>query len=89
MAQAWLKKYLRMKPEVNQIFDDLEEYRNFCRDHGFVFDEAHLYVERSPWGDMRRSKASGRPARDNWYGRSERRDNREHGHKKYRVRVDG
>ena len=63
MAQEWLKKYLRIKPEVHQIFDDLEEYRLYCRDNGKIFDEAHLYVERSPWGEMRRVK-SGRPPRD-------------------------
>lgn len=66
MAQpAWLKKYLRIKPEVNKIFDDLEEYRGFCVDYGYVFNEADLYNDRSPWGDMNRGRR-GKPARDNW-----------------------
>jgi hypothetical protein len=26
---AWLKKYLRMKPEVATIFEDLEKYKEF------------------------------------------------------------
>ena len=32
---------------VNQIFDDLEDYRNFCRLYGYKFDEAELYSNRS------------------------------------------
>lgn len=32
---------------VNQIFDDLDNYRNFCRDYGYVFNEAELYSNRS------------------------------------------
>ena len=44
MAQpAWLKKYLTMKPEVNKIFDDLEEWHNHCRFEMIEFNPAHLY----------------------------------------------
>lgn len=32
---------------VNQIFDDLDGYRNFCRLYGYKFDEAELYSNRS------------------------------------------
>lgn len=47
MAQPkWLEKYLRMKPEVTQILDDLEKYQEFCVAHGRVFNEAALYNER-------------------------------------------
>ena len=42
----WLNKYLTMKPEVSQIYDDLESYKEFCIDHGRVFNEAALYNER-------------------------------------------
>jgi hypothetical protein len=32
MAQPkWIEKYLRMKPEVERLFDDLEGYKDFCR----------------------------------------------------------
>lgn len=48
-----------MKKAVEQIFDDLEEYKNFCRQYGRVFDEAHLYKERSPYSDFLRWKESG------------------------------
>ena len=65
MSQNWLKKYLTMKPEVKKIFSDLEEYREFCVEYGYVFNEAHLYNERSPWGDMQRRK-KGKSVRNNW-----------------------
>ena len=66
MAQPnWVKKYLRMKPEVNRIFDDLDEYRAFCVKQGYIFDESDLYNERSPYSDMLRSK-KGKYPRDNW-----------------------
>lgn len=65
MAQEWLTKYLRMKPEVNEIYDDLEEYLEFCKKAGYFYDESHLYNEKTPWGEMQRIKA-GKPMRDNW-----------------------
>lgn len=74
MAQpTWLKKYLRMKPEVRTIFDDLDTYREFCVEQGYFFDEAHLYNEKTPWGEMRRIQ-NGKPARPGWnpYPRAER-----------------
>jgi hypothetical protein len=70
---TWLKKYMRMKPEVSQIFDDLDRYREFCVEQGYFFDEAHLYNEKTPWGEMQRI-IRGKPARPGWnpYPRAER-----------------
>lgn len=66
MAQPnWIKKYLRMKPEVSRLFDDLEEYKEFCVRQGYVFDEGDLYNDRSPYGDLARTK-KGKWPRDNW-----------------------
>jgi hypothetical protein len=65
MSQEWLKKYLRMKPEVRDIFEDLEQYRQFCCDFGHQFDERHLYNERSPYGDMVRHM-QGKFVRNHW-----------------------
>ena len=65
MAQEWLKKYLRMKPEVAQIFEDLEHYFQFCRDYGYPFDERHLYNERSPYGEYMKM-IRGREPWDQW-----------------------
>jgi hypothetical protein len=65
MAQEWLKKYLRMKPEVNQLFDDLEVYQQFCKDYGYPYDEKHLYNERSPYGELLKM-VRGREPWDQW-----------------------
>ena len=44
MAKAkWLDKYLVMKPEVNKIFEDLEQYREYCARYMLKFDEKDLY----------------------------------------------
>lgn len=43
MAEKWLEKYLRTKPEVTRIFDDLEAYKDYCRLNMLKFDEKDLY----------------------------------------------
>lgn len=48
MAQPkWLEKYLTMKPDVERVFDELEQYRQWCAfDNGLdllPFDERDLY----------------------------------------------
>lgn len=42
-------------PEIKQIFKDLEDYQNFCRYEGKVYDEAHLYLDGNKnWEDYKR-----------------------------------
>jgi hypothetical protein len=44
MAQPkFIEKHLRMKPEVSKIFDDIENYKEYCRDNMLKFDERDLY----------------------------------------------
>lgn len=74
MAQEWLKKYLRIKPEVNQIFDDLDNYKRFCQDYGYVYDERHLYNERSPYGEFVKM-TKGKEPWDQWRTPPRKRDN--------------
>jgi hypothetical protein len=59
MAQPkWLKKYLTLKPEVAQIFKDLDAWLNYCRFNLIKYDPADLY--RSPaykeWQEKRRKR---------------------------------
>ena len=49
-----------MKEVVKQIFNDLDEYRDFCRIYGRVFNEAHMYKERTPYDDFKRWKDTGK-----------------------------
>jgi len=57
---SYNKKYLRMKPEVAQIFSDLEEYHDFIRmQYPHVpFNEKDLYNQKSPlWQKFERQKS--------------------------------
>ena len=56
---SYNKKYLKMKPEVKQIFNDLDEYRDWVRlryPH-IPFNEADLYNYKSPnWQKFMKQK---------------------------------
>ena len=49
-----------MKEAVEKVFNDLDEYRDFCRIYGRVFNEAHLYKERTPYDDFLKWKDTGK-----------------------------
>ena len=51
---------------VNQIFDDLQGYLNFCRLHGYKFDEADLYRDRSFAYRQYTKYLAGKPFKDMW-----------------------
>ena len=38
------------KDVIKKIFDDLDNYRDFCRQFGWVYDEKELYKPNSAWG---------------------------------------
>lgn len=53
-------------PTINKIFDDLDAYREFCRDYGFVFNEKHLYDSKAfPYIQFERLQR-GLPIVDGW-----------------------
>lgn len=63
---SYNKKYLRMTPVMTQIFDDLDEYRDWVRMQypQVAFNEADLYKNTSPlWQKFMKSK--NRPAHTN------------------------
>jgi hypothetical protein len=51
---------------VAQIFDDLDIYRNFCRDYGYRFDEADLYNQRSYIFRQFQKFAAGKSVKNQW-----------------------
>lgn len=53
-------------PRVNQIFEDLEKYLEFCVDFGYKFDESTLYDMRNYVYRQYSKHSSGKPAKDNW-----------------------
>jgi len=52
-------------PEINKIFDDLDIYREFCKEFGHVFNEAHLYNTTTAWGQYERYR-KGQRVVNNW-----------------------
>jgi hypothetical protein len=42
-VESYNKKYLKMKPEVSQIFSDLEDWHSYCRFKLIKYDPADLY----------------------------------------------
>jgi hypothetical protein len=51
---------------THQVFQDLDNYLNFCRAFGYKFDEADLYSQRSYAYRQYSKFASGKHARDMW-----------------------
>jgi hypothetical protein len=66
MANEHLQKYLKMKPEVRDIFEDLESFKKFCVDYGYVYDERNLYNERAPAYAEYIKYSKGREPWDQW-----------------------
>jgi len=54
-----------MKEQMTKLFDDLDNYRKFCVEYGYVFNEAHLYKGDTPWGQYSRWRRGDRVV-DNW-----------------------
>jgi len=54
------------KVRVQQIFEDLENYLDFCRDFGYKFDESDLYSQKSFSYRQFTKFVAGKPAKDMW-----------------------
>ncbi len=53
-------------PAVDQIFDDLDAYRDFCRDFGYRFDESDLYnMKKYPFQQYNKFR-NGKRAKNQW-----------------------
>lgn len=57
---------IKPNPRVNQIFEDLEKYLEFCVKYGYKFDEIDLYSNKSFAFRQFTKYLSGKPAKDNW-----------------------
>lgn len=55
-----------VNPRVVQIFEDLEKYLQFCREYGYVYNEAELYSNRSFTYRQFTKWLQGKPAKDMW-----------------------
>lgn len=52
--------------QVKQIFDDLDKYRNFCRDFGYRFNEADLYNQKNYIFRQFQKFVTGKPVKNQW-----------------------
>jgi hypothetical protein len=60
------KHTYQSNPRVNQLFDDLENYREFCVDFGYKYDEATLYDMRSYVYRQHQKQLTGKWPKDQW-----------------------
>lgn len=51
---------------VSQVFDDLDNFRNFCREYGFKFDERDLYNAKSHVFRQFQRVVAGKPIKNQW-----------------------
>lgn len=61
-----IKNTVKTNSHVNAIFDELDRYRNFCREFGYRFDEAELYNYRSNTYKMYQRVKAGKPVKNQW-----------------------
>ena len=60
------KSNIQSNPRVQQIFDDLEKYLEFCRAFGYKYDENDLYNQRSFNYRQFIKFSTGKQVKDNW-----------------------
>lgn len=62
MAKTEIKENSR----VNQIFEDLEKFLDFCRTYGYPYDESDLYSNKSYAYRQFNKFLTGKAFKDNW-----------------------
>ena len=60
------KPQVQSNPRVNQIFDDLEKYLEFCQDYGYRFNEADLHNFKSYAWQQYSKYSQGKNAKNMW-----------------------
>jgi hypothetical protein len=60
------KQSFQPNQKVRQIFEDLENYLEFCKDYGYKFDESTMYDMRNYVFRQFTKALSNKPARDQW-----------------------
>jgi len=60
------KPEFKSNPRVHQIFDDLEQYLEFCVEYGFIFNEATLYDTKNYVYRTFTKKLAGKVVKNMW-----------------------
>ena len=60
------KVAIKPNPRVNQVFEELEKYLEFCRSFGYRYNEADLHNWKSYAWQQYSKHAQGKHAKDMW-----------------------
>lgn len=60
------KPIIRHNPRVQAVFEDLEQFHDFCRNFGYRFNESDLYNWKSYAYQQFNKFLQGKPAKDMW-----------------------
>ena len=62
----WIKKTNMINNRtVARVFEELDAYREFCVEYGFIFNEKDLYKRNTAYGQFERAKRGDRVV-NNW-----------------------
>ena len=57
----------RPNPRVTEIFNDLEQYEEFCKDYGYRYNEADLYNFKTYAWQQYTKYTQGKNAKNMWW----------------------
>jgi hypothetical protein len=60
------KPQINSNPRVNEIFEDLEKFLEFCQDYGYRYSEADLYNFKSYAWQQYTKYSQGKSAKNMW-----------------------
>jgi hypothetical protein len=60
------KPTFKTNPRTQQVLEDLDQYREFCQDFGYRWNEADLYNFRSYAFQQFNKFAQGKTAKNQW-----------------------
>ena len=60
------KPTIKANPRVTAVFEDLEQYLDFCQNYGYKYNERDLYNWKSYAYQQFNKFLQGKPAKDMW-----------------------
>ena len=60
------KPAIKPNPRVNELFDELEKFLNFCQDYGYRYNEADLHNFKSYAWQQYTKFSQGKNAKNMW-----------------------
>ncbi len=60
------KNKFKKNPKTERVWNDLEQYKEFCREYGYVFDEKDLYNLRTYPFQQYNKFCNGKKCKNQW-----------------------